>query len=194
MSEHTCRVAFNAIVPEVALDMSSGGAALAVIVQVVVFPVVAQRQIPSQLPYIWWSMFLLCSSSSFNPVVAQRPFPWSKLLCGLRRFPNCSLIRWSMFLLCSCSPVHMSLQTRRCAMTGAGWIPSAEYCGSSAVAVLRVLLHPCRGAEAFQGLADHRNSPNALGYGGRFSCYSGRSSSTVDGRGGDSRAPTVAAR
>ena len=55
--------------------------------------------------------------------------------------------------------------------------------------------NPFRGAEAaFHGLSDHGDSPVALGYGGRCSCYSGRASSTVAGYGGDTHAPTVAAR
>ena len=38
---------------------------------IVVFPVAAQRQIPTvfgnhRLPYIWWSMSLLCSSTSLS--------------------------------------------------------------------------------------------------------------------------------
>ena len=63
MFEHTCGVAFDATVPEVALDMSWYCA----VRQVVVFPVVAQRQIPIvfwiQSPYVLWSMSLLCSCS-----------------------------------------------------------------------------------------------------------------------------------
>ena len=69
------------------------------IVQVVVFPVVAQRQIP---------IFGIPSCRTFG-----------------RR---CS---------CCAASAHRSLLTCRCATTGAGWIRSAEYCGSSAVAVLR---------------------------------------------------------
>ena len=73
MSEHTCGRgggAFDATVPDVALDMSIGGAALAVYRPCRRLPCCGAEANPhlrdSQLPHIWRSMFLLRSLTPFH--------------------------------------------------------------------------------------------------------------------------------
>ena len=99
MSEHTCGEAFDATVPEVAVDMlrycaeNCGDSAVAVYQHHRRLPCRGAEAIPSSIPQV--AQVDVPVVFFHIPVVAQRHFPWSRLLCGLR-FHSCSWTRWSM--------------------------------------------------------------------------------------------------
>ena len=150
MSEHSCGVAFDATVPEVALDLSLycaenfGDSAVAVYQH--------RRRLPCgipQLPCIWWSISLLCSTTSLS--WRRGRFPRSRLLCGPLSVHSCSWTRLSMPLLCRSCRSSKSVSWRRGFFTwscGPSRFPSCTWTWCSTSLCCRWCeFHRCRRGE-----------------------------------------------